>query len=205
MNSHELHEWRVLSLIETGGLISQRSVARELGIALGLTNLLLRKMVRQGWVRLVCVRPNRIRYFVTPAGMAEKTRMSQMYFIRNVHFYRETRDRIRGTFEAISQAWDADRTPGAAEKRIAFYGAGEVAEIGFVCLQESDLRLVAVVDRERKGAFFGLPVQRPDVVRARQVNGIPFDRLIVMTFDTSDAFRAELKACRVDPDSVVWV
>ena len=44
---------------------------RDMGIALGLINLLVRRLVRKGWVRIIRIKPNRVRYLLTPVGIAE--------------------------------------------------------------------------------------------------------------------------------------
>jgi hypothetical protein len=53
---------RILAEVEAGRGVSQRSLARSAGIALGLTNLVLRNLVRKGWVRITRVKANRVKY-----------------------------------------------------------------------------------------------------------------------------------------------
>ena len=77
MPSHDHHTRRILTQIEAEDKISQRSLAKELGIALGLTNLLIRRIVKKGWVKVINVRPNRVRYLITPTGIAEKARITR--------------------------------------------------------------------------------------------------------------------------------
>jgi DNA-binding MarR family transcriptional regulator len=62
---------------ESDNRVSQRSLAKVLGIAIGLTSLIVKRLVRKGWVRVIHIKPNRVRYLITPAGIAEKTRMSR--------------------------------------------------------------------------------------------------------------------------------
>ena len=183
--------------------VSQRSLARDLGIALGLTNLLVRRLVRIGWVRAVHVKPNRVRYLLTPAGLAEKSRMSRAYFESSVQFYRQTRDRIQQQFCELSAGWP-NAAPGVP-KRIVFYGAGEVAEIGYICLVETDLQLVGVVDVARTKPFVGLRVSSPEHLDGLALDGQPFDRLVVMSFGNTDALRAEVLDRRVPLDRVFWL
>jgi hypothetical protein len=182
--------------------VSQRSLARELGIALGLSNLLIRRMIRKGWIRLVRIHPNRVRYLITPAGIAEKARMSQAYFAGSLKFYIETRDRIRENFAVLSAECAAACEH---EKRIVFFGAGEVAEIGYVCLQDSDLSLVAVVDEGRMKPFFGLPVRSPNRLNGMTINGNPYDRVVVMSLDDTDGIRSKLQSLGVPPNRVFWL
>lgn len=207
MASHDLHERQLLASIETGRPVSQRALSRELGIALGLTNLLLRKMAEKGWIKLLRVPPNRFLYYITPDGIAEKTRKSQAYFSRNIQFYRETRDRISESMATLSRLWPAETNNGSegGQKRVVFFGAGEVAEIGFICLQATDLTLVGVVDAERRAPFFGLPVTPPSGLRGMRLNGLAFDRLIVMLFDDGESVRQEVAACGLPEEAIVWL
>lgn len=204
MASHDLHVHKILDKIESNTAVSQRSLARELGIALGLTNLLLRKIVRRGWIRLVRVRPNRVRYLITPAGLSEKARMYRDRLAYNLQFYRETRDRIHESFGKLSLSWhDAQGGNGnAREQRIVLYGVGEVAEIGFVCLQDTDLRLVGVVADGSKPTFFGLPVHCLDHLDGSNLGGVPFDRLVIMSFHDVDQIRQKLVTRGVPLDAV---
>lgn len=184
--------------------ISQRSLSRDLGIALGLTNLLVKRLVRQGWVKVIHIKPNRMRYLVTPAGIAEKTRMSRAYFEASVQFYRQTRDRIHQQFSMLSTTWPDNGTPGGP-KRIVFYGAGEVAEIGYMCLGNTDLRLVGVVDAASTNRFFNLRVYSHEDVNGLVLDGQPFDRLVVMSFSDTDAMRANVLSLRIPLDRVFWL
>ena len=86
-----------------------------------------------------------------------------------------------------------------------FYGAGEVAEIGYVCLAETDLQLVGVADVASTKPFFGLSVCAPERFNGLALNGQPFDRLVVMSFGNPDELRAEILALRVPLDRVFWL
>lgn len=189
----------ILTRVHDNEAVSQRSLAKELGIALGLANLLLRRMVNRGFIRLVRIQPNRVLYFITPAGIAEKARMTVAYVARNVQSYRDARDRIRARFASISQesAWIS-----ADEKRIIFYGAGDVAEIGYICLQDTDLRLVGVVDPGLRREFFGLPVRSPDDLSGLTLHGEPFDRIVVMSLTETDGILSEFVDRGVPADRV---
>ena len=187
-----------------GDKLSQRFLANELGIALGLTNSLIRNLVKKGWVKVINVRPNKVRYLITPAGIVEKARITRSYFDNTVRLYTETRDRIRERLTTLSK-----ECPGGPAlnggKRIVFYGAGDVAESGYICLQGTDLHLMGVVDDRRTQPFFGIPVNSPDCVRASGLNAKPFDRLVVMSFRQADRIRARLESVEFPVDKVFWI
>ena len=62
--------------VEENSQITQRSLASELGIALGLTNAYLKRCVRKGWVKINQAPANRYAYYLTPRGFAEKSRLT---------------------------------------------------------------------------------------------------------------------------------
>jgi len=208
VTSHDQFTHRILTEIEADNRLSQRSLSRDMGIALGLTNLLVRHIVHKGWVRIIRIKPNRVRYLLTPAGMAEKARMSRAALQNSIRFYVDARDRIRERFATLSGALPGDgHGPGEspAAKRIVFYGAGEVAEIGYICLQRTDLQLVAVIDNQGRKAFFDVPVYDPALLQASDINGRPFSRLVVMSFAQTDEIQAQLEALAIPPDRVFWI
>ena len=202
VTSHDQFTHRILTEIEADNRVSQRSLSRDMGIALGLTNLLVRHIVRKGWVRIIRIKPNRVRYLLTPAGMAEKARMSRVALQNSIRFYVDARDRIREHFATLSKELPGE---GLVAKRIVFYGAGEVAEVGYVCLQGTGLQLVGVVDDHGRERFFDVPVYDPALLHATDINGSPFGRLVVMSFGETEKIRAQLEAMAIPPDRVFWI
>jgi len=199
-DSHGRQIRGILLEIEANDLVSQRHLSQRLGIALGLTNLLLRRIVAKGWIKVVHIRPNRVRYLLTPAGIAAKARLTREYLASTLSFYADARERIRERFAELSVELDGE----GETKRIVFLGAGEIAEIGYVSLQETDLQLVGVIDSTRTKPFFGLPVQPLDRVTPSCIDGQSFDRLVVMSFETRKA-RATLEKLELGAERVFWI
>ena len=201
MRSHDQHTHRLLAEIASDEHLSQRTLSRRLGIALGLTNLLIRRVVRKGWVRVIHLRPNRVMYLVTPTGIAEKARMSRDSLQYSLRFYTEARQRIAARFATLSQEW----TPRVGDKRIVFYGTGEVAEVGYVCLQETDLRLIGAIDDHHRSRFFDVPLYSEGWLKQDSAEDVPFGRLVVMSFENRDEIARELGRLGVPKDRVFWI
>lgn len=154
---------------------------------------------------MVQIRPNRVSYLLTPAGIAEKARMSRLYLQQSIAFYVDARTRVGDRFATLSAEWSADGDRGIREKRIVFFGAGELSEIAYVCLQGTDLRLVGVVDDKRRSRFFDVPVYSVRDLKGREVKGTSFDRLIVMAFDDHESTEALLMSANVPLERVHWL
>lgn len=203
---HDVIVHRMLSTIETGQALSQRTLSRELATSLGLTNLLLRRLVRKGFVKMSRVNSRTVSYLLTPRGLAEKARITHAYFENTLHLYTDTRAHIRARLGDLSAEWsDADtRHAGTSEKRIVFFGAGEVAEIAYVSMQHTDLHLVGLVDDMRR-PFFGLPVVPPEELRTGTVHGECFGRLVVMSMRHADSIRRRLDGVGFPTERVFWL
>ena len=81
----------VLSAVEADSRVTQRSLSRELGIALGLTNSYLKKCIDKGLVKIKQVPANRYAYYLTPRGFSEKSRLTAEYFKTSFSFYRKAK------------------------------------------------------------------------------------------------------------------
>lgn len=78
MNTDSYRELRVLTDVSSDGFVTQRRLAKRYGLALGLTNLLIRRLVRKGYIKIVNLQRNRIRYLITPTGLMEKARLTEL-------------------------------------------------------------------------------------------------------------------------------
>lgn len=140
----------VLTAIEGNAAHSQRSLAGELGIALGLTNAYLKRCVKKGWVKVQHVPANRYAYYLTPGGFAEKARLTAEYLTYSFGFFRDARSQTEALLRDV-----ADR----GWRHIALIGASELAEIAALSAADTPVDVVGIVDGARApGRLAGLPV-----------------------------------------------
>ena len=85
----------LLSELDRDGGATQRTLAIKLGVALGLTNLYLKRLVRKGSIKITTIPRNRIRYLLTPQGLAEKSRLTYQYMQYSLSYYRDMRGRLK--------------------------------------------------------------------------------------------------------------
>lgn len=196
-----MQQWRILSELESGGAVSQRALARKLGIALGLTNQLVRELVERRWID--CSRPGPgvqtpAKYRLTPAGRRHHTHVSRLRMSSLVEAYSEARHRIRERLRGLGAT--------CPTSRVAFYddGAG-MSEVGWVCLHGTGLQLVGVVGDRVGDSVCGFEVQSWEQLHACQLAGETFDRLVVMSFAPTPPIRAQLRRRQVPPSATVWI
>ena len=160
---------RALEAIAQDDHITQRILASKLGIALGLTNIYLRRLVRKGYVKCVNVQSNRLRYLLTPKGITEKTRLTYEFMEYSLALYGQVRRHLR----MVLEPYVLDN-----RKRIALYGTGEAAELAYLSIAELGLELVAVFEGEDAGQFLGQPIR--DIQAHHEV---AFDLLVVASLE----------------------
>ena len=150
----EVEKQRILlGLLESvgrDGKQSQRRIAAELGVALGLVNAYLKRCINKGLVKVKEVPARRYAYYLTPQGFAEKSRLTVEYMTYSFSYFRQAKSDCA---ELLAQA----EALGFA--RIALAGKSDLAEIAGICALDSQISIVAVVDPAANGSrFIGLPI-----------------------------------------------
>lgn len=149
MDQTSQRDLKILTEIAERQNITQRGLSRSLGIALGLTNLYLKRLVRKGYIKITTIPPNRLKYLLTPQGIAEKSRLTYEYVTLSLALYRETRQKLRDALQPVV---------GDGFTRVALYGTGEACELAYLTLRETGLEPVGVYADKGDGSFLGLPV-----------------------------------------------
>jgi DNA-binding MarR family transcriptional regulator len=171
----------LLQSVERDGGQSQRRLAAELGIALGLVNAYLKRCVKKGLVKVSEAPARRYAYYLTPHGFAEKSRLTVEYLGISFSFFRQARADCAETFAAL-------RDLGVS--RIVVAGISDLAEIARICAIESGVEIVAIVDAKASSpTFVGVPV-----VASFAAIDNPYDAVVVTdlaapaaTFDAAAA------------------
>jgi len=133
----------MLSAIEESSTLSQRSLAKELGIALGLANAYLKRCVKKGWIKVQQVPANRYAYYLTPIGFSEKARLTGEYLSTSLEFFRLAREQAAEVCALAEQRHI---------KRLALIGSGDLAEIMALTALDSSLKIVGIVDAAAAGS-----------------------------------------------------
>jgi len=139
--------YRILDEFAKEGIISQRVLADRLGIALGLVNIYIKRLYKKGHIKLKTLPKNRIKYIITPKGLAEKARLTYSYMHRSINYFRDIRQKIENTYAIML-------TSGV--KDVLLWGDGEIAELCYISSRGLPLKIVGVVsDKRIENGFFG--------------------------------------------------
>jgi DNA-binding MarR family transcriptional regulator len=143
---------RILDAVARDGDQSQRAMAGETGVALGLANAYLRRCARKGWIKVREAPARRYLYYITPQGFAEKARLTAEYLSASFDMFRAA----RGECDDIMAACDR-----RGLREIALIGASDLAEVAALAALASEIDIVAVVDpKSNKSKLAGAPVVR---------------------------------------------
>ena len=140
----------LLDAVEQNRAQSQRLLASELGIALGLVNAYLKRCIKKGLVKVRTAPARRYAYYLTPQGFAEKSRLTVDYLSYSFSFFRQAKTDCSELFKAASAQ---------GVERVLLVGQSDLAEIASLCAVERGIKIIGVVQKSApKAEFIGLPV-----------------------------------------------
>ena len=132
--NEELRELTLLEKIENDPDVNQSTLATQLGVAVGTVNWHLKRLIAKGYVKVKRAERKKLRYIITPDGIALRARLAVDYVERSFSLYRKTRQRVREYLSEIKSA---------GYNRIRIVGKGDVADIcRLTCLEHG----IAVVN-----------------------------------------------------------
>jgi len=188
MDLQSRRDLQLLSEVEKDGYVTQRTLAKSLGVALGLANLYVKRLVRKGYIKITTIPRNRIKYLLTPHGVAEKSRLTYQYMQYSLYYYRQMRDRLKQVLSGLSNA---------GCKRLVIYGTGELAELAYLTLREMDLVLVGFVSGQ-EGTFLSYPLLPVEVL-----SDCDFDAILIAELESVEKARARIVQAGIPKEKVV--
>lgn len=140
----------LLGAVAEDGIVSQRNLADRLGVALGLTNAVLKRCLKKGLLKIQQVPARRYAYYLTPKGFAEKSRLTAEYLSTSLQFYRSARQEYTELLQYCeTRGW----------RQVVLVGATELAEIASLAAHGADVEIVGILDPGRnESSFCGLPI-----------------------------------------------
>lgn len=182
---------RLMSEVNGAPEVNQRQLSLNLGIALGLTNVLLKNLVQKGYVRVSNASWKRRIYNLTPEGLAHKLRLTTGYISRVLDHYQNVRQTLREQMEGL----DVNE-----ESRIAVCGTNEFAELVYLGLKEIGIGEITFCSNGKAVGewFLGVPVE--DVMKIKFED---YDKLVIAELHGSEALNQVLSDLGVPKQKVV--
>jgi DNA-binding MarR family transcriptional regulator len=153
----------LLEQIEHDPDITQASLAALLGVAVGTVNWHIKRLVAKGYVKVKRAQRRKLRYIITPEGLALRAHLTIHYIETSLSLYRRTRQHVRDLLNQVIQR---------GHKQIYIDGEGDIADIcRLTCLEQG----VQVIDhRYRKNVMVSSMItENPALTNTLASDGFP--------------------------------
>ena len=167
VESHSYRELQLLSRLDENPDATQRQLSIRLGIALGLTNVLLRNLVQKGYIRVIQATWKRRLYTLTPTGFSRRINLMVDYVHKVLDHYQSVRQTLREQLQPLELN---------AESRVAIVGTGEFAELVYLGLKELSIEEIDVFEFQPAAGrrFLSIPVRQ-----LASLQSTHYDRVII--------------------------
>ena len=153
----------LLEQIEQDPDVTQATLASKLGVAVGTVNWHLKRFVSKGYVKVKRAQRRKLRYIITPEGLAFRAKLTVSYVDQSMRLYRRTREHVKDLLMEVKRS--------GYEKAI-IQGDGDIAEIcrlsclehGVLVVENDEVPILAV-----KG--YKVILQMDGVSAAESING----------------------------------
>ena len=169
----------LLQAIEHKDDISQRHLAQEMGVALGLANSYLKRCVKKGWIKMSTAPANRYLYYLTPTGFAEKARLTADFFTTSLALFRQSGNEYTRVFSDCSRL---------GHTRVLLAGLSDLTEIAIMRSMQSDIKVIGIYQPEtQKREFFSVPVH------SKRIECDSFDAIVMTSMEQTQELVRELE------------
>jgi DNA-binding MarR family transcriptional regulator len=111
---------QILSLIAQNHSLSQREMAKKTGLSLGLVNLILKRLIETGHIKISAMNKKKVAYGLTPRGFMEKASHSYDYLCRTISVFMAYKERVDSIVRDLAAQ---------GHRRFAILGEGEVSQL----------------------------------------------------------------------------
>jgi DNA-binding MarR family transcriptional regulator len=180
---------RILEEISKGDELTQRDLSVRLDMALGLVNTYLKTLVKKGCIKIAGIPPKRFKYYITPKGFIEKSRLTYDLLGNYTRIFREARRDYARLFQGLHQA---------GVKEVYFAGVDDLAEIAYLSLKEAGIEFLGAADLDKNGEQF----MRTHVLSFEELPADGSAHVVVTTLTRRDQVMARLVEAGIPGDRV---
>jgi DNA-binding MarR family transcriptional regulator len=133
-SSESIREMALLETIERDPDVTQASIATQLDVAVGTVNWHLKRLIEKGYVKIKRANRKKLRYIITPEGIALRARLTVDYVEQQFLLYHTTRQHVKKHIEHVRQAGFVS---------LSVLGEGDVADICRLTCMEQGMTVTA--------------------------------------------------------------
>jgi DNA-binding MarR family transcriptional regulator len=140
----------LLEEIELDPDVTQAGLAAQLGVAVGTVNWHIKRLISKGYVKVKRAQRRKLRYIITPEGLAFRAHLAVNYIETSMKLYRKTRQHVRELLGEVHQA---------GYNQVFIVGDGDIGDICRLTCLEQGIRVVDASRGELEGNLPTLEVQ----------------------------------------------
>lgn len=138
VRSPETYDLQILNHLEENPDTTQLDLATQLNVAVGSVNWYLKRLINKGYVKVSQMQGRRLRYLLTPTGIAEKTRLTREFMQMSLKWYRLTRETSKLLLREVKRA---------GYEMVCIEGDGDLAEVIYLSCLEAGMKVNGEIDR----------------------------------------------------------
>jgi DNA-binding MarR family transcriptional regulator len=136
-------EFAVINEIHNNHMPDQRTIATRTGISLGMTNLIIKRLINKGYIKAKQLNPRKIQYLLTPKGFGEKAKKSYNFTLRTIETVKTMKERIQQLILTESGKGTSD---------FIISGSGDLAdivELAFKNIENKDIKYIHTCGQDK--------------------------------------------------------
>jgi len=185
----------ILDLIEKNAKITQREIAKHVGIAVSMTNFYLDDYEKKGLIKRKKHSTKNVEYFVTKKGVERKKVLNISYLNSSLKIYKSAKTNI---VKFIDQIIDK------GFQNILLYGAGEVAEIllqTIITDKTIPLKILGIVDDDKNKQNHKL--LNTNIISIDDMLNIEHDAILISSYTNNDLILNKLQQINYDNNKIL--
>ena len=159
----------LLEQIEQDPDVNQATLAARLGVAVGTVNWHLKRLVAKGYVKVKRAQRKKLRYIITPDGIALRARLTMNYVDQSMRLYRRVREQAKELLSGVHEA---------GYNSVKIEGDGDIAEIcklsclehGVTIVDTGDVPVIEVHGYKLILHLDGLPTEEAVIINSEPSN-----------------------------------
>lgn len=192
MEPKDIKTLLLLEAVGKDGSQSQRELSKKIRMSLGLVNTFIKRLTISGIFETVTLPGNKVRYQLTPKGMAKKACLTKQYLAYSIKYYNGIKQIVSGVLVALNK----DK-----REKIVFYGTGELCEIACIALSEHDIHNVKIIDDNKAG----LTICGYRVYQSNEIDQLDFDAIVIMDINDRSISRKNLIDRGIQADKIYQI